>query len=142
MEGEGVCKNSTSASSSSSCRVVLSAWELEICPAEADDVLAGSGEDREDIDKFDDDSLGDNICVSKVYKTLFQCIVFSLKKKVKESFLNVDEGDGGMKEGRKKGEEMGLMRLHESKEPQLNFTLSVFFFISAVAFGGGDISHP
>ena len=62
MEGEGVCRNSTSASSSSSSgREVMPAWTLEVCPAEVEVGLAGSGEDREDRDKFGDDSLGDSL---------------------------------------------------------------------------------
>lgn len=77
-----MCKNSTSASSSSSCRVVLSAWAVGVCPAEEDVVLAGSGEDREDIDRYDDDSLGDKICVLKVYMSLFLCAVFPSECKV------------------------------------------------------------
>lgn len=65
MDGEGVCKNSTSASSSSSSsREMMPAWGLEVCPAEVGVDLAGSGEDREDMDKFDDDSLGDSVCSS------------------------------------------------------------------------------
>lgn len=97
MEGDGVCKNSTSASSSSSSgREVAPAWALEVCPADMGVDLARSGEDREDRDKFDDDSLGDSVW-SSYWCVLFFIVV--LLQRTKVSFLRVDEVEGdGMNE--------------------------------------------
>lgn len=92
-----MCRNSTSVSSSSSSgREVMPAWTLEVCPADKGVDLARSGEDREDRDKFDDDSLGESVWSSYWYM-LFFIVVFLQSTKV--SFLRVDEVEGdGMNE--------------------------------------------